>query len=176
MSITKAERQELRGVVRNQFRVLRKEVEQRTLEMTAEGEQQILDHFHDADVARADIDAAVNDVLQEALAKIRDLCKDRPDAGVPKRLNFAGGWVTWAPDRRPELRAALHSGLRAQMEAARLTLDRQEADLLRNLAVGALESEEAHNFLGTIPTVAELVPAVRLAELEAQFIEGDTDA
>ncbi len=47
-----------------------------------------------------------------------------------------------------------------------LQLDRQEADLLRSLSVGALESEEAHRFLAAIPTVSELVPAARLAELE----------
>lgn len=42
---------------------------------------------------------------------------------------------------------------------------RQEADLLRSLAVDALESDEARSFLGRIPTVGELVPSVRLAEL-----------
>ena len=170
--ITKTERQELRGVVRNQFRVLRKEVEQRMAEMIADGEQQILDRFHDADVRRAEIDEEVDYILRRALDEIRQVCKDRPDAGVPKRLNFTSGWVSWAPDRRGELRAALYSNLRAKADGAKLTLERQEADVLRNLAVGALESDEARAFLGTIPTVAELVPSVRLAELEAQF-DGD---
>lgn len=173
--MNKTERTELRGVVRNQFRVLRKEVEQRMAEMIAEGEQQILDRFHDADVTRNEIDEQVNEILNDALKKIRDVCAARPDAGVPKRLNFSGGWVTWAPDRRGELRAALYTNLRARAEGAKLTLERQEADLLRNLAVGALESAEAHQFLGTIPTVAELVPAVRLAELEAQFDAEDDE-
>jgi hypothetical protein len=49
-------------------------------------------------------------------------------------------------------------------------VERQEADLLRTLAVEALESEEARAFLKMIPSVAELVPSTRLNEL----IEGSS--
>src|SRR5205814_7946591 len=53
----------------------------------------------------------------------------------------------------------------AQVKAALLQLDRQEADLLTRLVAGALESDEARAFLGEIPTVSALVPADRLLEL-----------
>jgi hypothetical protein len=61
------------------------------------------------------------------------------------------------------------AAIEAQIEGALMRLDREEADLLRTLAIGAIESEEARNFLSAIPTVAELVPASRLAELEASL-------
>lgn len=173
--MNKTERTELRGVVRNQFRVLRKEVEQRMAEMIADGEQQILDKFYDADQERAVIDEEVQALLNETLTKIRDVCKNRPDARIPTKIRPFDFSIHWASDRRGELRAALYTNLRAKAEGAKLTLERQEADLLRNLAVGALESAEAHQFLGTIPTVAELVPSVRLAELEAQFDDGEAE-
>lgn len=56
--------------------------------------------------------------------------------------------------------------LNAKVSAAKTTLARQEADLLRKLAVDALETDEARAFLSTIPTVSELVPMSRLIELE----------
>lgn len=176
-SITKAERQELRGVVRQQFRVLRHEVQARSDELIAEGEQRILDSFRAADQRRYEIDEEVQHLLGETLDKIREVCRDRPDAGIPKHINMGfgagSGFVAWAPDRRGELRSALYTLITSRTASALLQLDRQEADLLRNLAVGALESDAAHAFLTTIPTVAELVPEVRLAELEAQFSDQD---
>ena len=85
--ITKTERTELRGIVRQQFRVLRAEVDQREAEVIADAEEQINGKYADEDAA-------------------------------------------WA-------------------EAARL------------------------DFLGAIPTVGELVPTARLAELEASLDKGD---
>jgi hypothetical protein len=46
-------------------------------------------------------------------------------------------------------------------------LDRKEADLLRRMAIEALESEEAVALIASIPIVSDLVPSVRLAEIEA---------
>ena len=67
---------------------------------------------------------------------------------------------------RSQLRRDGIAHIDADVRAAVVTLDRQEADLLRRLAEGALESEEARAFLGTIPTVASLVPGTRMLELE----------
>jgi hypothetical protein len=58
------------------------------------------------------------------------------------------------------------------VQQALLALDRQEADLLRNLALDALETDAARGFLDRIPTVADLVPSRRLREIEAQFDSG----
>jgi hypothetical protein len=52
---------------------------------------------------------------------------------------------------------------------AKLRLNRQEADLLRDISLGALESDEARQFLTGIPAAAELVPLARMAELEANL-------
>jgi len=70
---------------------------------------------------------------------------------------------------RTQLHRALVAGVKQQVVAAALALDRQEADLLRALAMEGLESEAARAFLARIPTVAELVPAARLREIEAAY-------
>ena len=111
--ITKAERTELRSIVRGQFKVLRAEFVQRQAELLAELEQRIADRYGESDAGRAKVAWRLREIVEEAIA-----------------------------------------------------LDRQEADLLRTLAVGALESEEARAFLAAIPTVGQLVPAARLAELD----------
>ncbi len=54
-------------------------------------------------------------------------------------------------------------------DQAQLTLDRQEADLLRSLALEGLETPAARAFLERIPTVGELVPSARLREIEQMF-------
>lgn len=173
MSITKGERTELRGVVRQQFRVLQDEVQQRASELLAEARREVEGRYADIDTARADVDAQALAIVEKAQRDIVDLLgrhpetKPRPGAG---RIGWPG--VSWQPDARFDLQGQASTEIVARASAARLQLKRQEADLLRNLAVDALETEEARAFLGTIPTAAELVPAVRLAELEAQFEDG----
>lgn len=54
----------------------------------------------------------------------------------------------------------------------RRDVDEQEVRLLRQLSEGALDSDEARGFLGTIPTVGELVPRAALRELEQQMDGG----
>jgi len=64
------------------------------------------------------------------------------------------------------------SDLNFKVRTAVLRLDRTEADLLRELSLDALESDEAKAFLSSIPSVSELVPGVRLAEIEASLGDG----
>lgn len=179
--ITKGERTELRSIVRQQFKVLRAEVDQREAEMVAEAEQRVYDRFKGVDEKRADLNDAVGRLVEETNREIEKLLHDRADdvGGIEswQRLGVPRGYglAHWSPDRRTELHRALVAGIEAQVQAAKLALQRQEADLLRTLAVGALESEEARKFLSDIPTVAQLVPTARLHELEAEF-DQDADA
>ena len=55
------------------------------------------------------------------------------------------------------------------MKTALLNLDRQEADLLQSLALQTIETDAARQFLAAIPSLGDLVPAARLAEIEAAF-------
>jgi hypothetical protein len=69
-----------------------------------------------------------------------------------------------------EAKTRIDLNIKERVRRAELAVERQEADLLRTLAVEALESEEARAFLKMIPSVAELVPSTRLNEL----IEGSS--
>lgn len=167
--ISKGERAELRSIVKQQFKVLRSELDQREMEMLADVEQEIVARYTDDDQAWSVVQHKVHEAVMEANRQINDALNE---AGYQVKGSTERMWVR-TPDMhqpqedRHQLRRLATSRIHAQVRGAKLRLEREEADLLRALAVGAIESEEARNFLTSIPTVGELVPAARLAELEA---------
>ena len=165
--IAKAERAELRGVVRQQFKVLRAEVEQRQAELLADVEAQITEKFSEEDAAWGGAAHLAHEAVLEANRKINDAYRDLLGDAHVERMYVQGQLPAKPTQRRHDLRGEAQRRLEAEVKAALLQLDRQEADLLRTLSVGSLESEEAREFLTKIPVVADLVPAARLAELEA---------
>ena len=182
--ITKGERGELRSIVRQQFKVLRSETEQRKAELIAEMEGRISDHYTDVDQKRQDLMWKCNEICEAASRQITDLLRgEEVDRGrgigaqrfeeitVNRPVRVQMERIDWSTEERVQRRRALAAAIEADIKGALMRLERQEADLLRTLAVGAIESEEARAFLTAIPSVAELVPASRLAELEAQFEE-----
>lgn len=184
--ITKTERVELRSVVRGQLKVLRAEIEQRKAELLAEMENRIADRYRDVDEQQQALMWKAHEICEAASREITDLfvgqqaergLHDDREISVQQPIRVRMEPIEWSKRDRVQLRRAMVAAIEAQIEGALLNLQRQEADLLRTLAVGAIESEEAKAFLTGIPSVAELVPSARLAELEAQFIneQGDSD-
>lgn len=168
MTITKGERTELRSIVRQQFKVLRAEVGQRRAEMHAEMEEEVVHRFREDD---ATWEACQFDIQQAVLACNRAVNDALYKHGYAAREGSERMWVEAPAMRKPDqaeqrhVRMAAAAKVEERVKGALLSLDRQEADLLRTLAVGAIESDEARSFLEAIPSVGELVPAARLAEL-----------
>lgn len=176
--MTKAERTELRSLVRNQFRVLRAEVEQREIELQADVEQQIADKYHAEDERWNAAYGQIREVLSTANKEVHDVLYQhglREKDGTEAVIVGLAREIREKPDarERANLRRLGFVKLAAKVKAATVDLDRREADMLRDLALGALESSEAQKFLTQIPSVGELVPASRLAELEASLEQDD---
>lgn len=178
--MSKSERAELRSVTRQQFKVLRDEVRQREKELLATIEAEMADRYREQDKARADVGFVLGQIALEANRKANDLLREHADAtgGEPAPDGhdfnlFHQPKIRWPENDRYSLREQAHRELTARVSGAVARLNRQEADLLRELALDAIESEEAHRFLANIPSVSELVPATRLAALEASL--GDDD-
>lgn len=175
MSITKTERAELKSIVRQQMKVLRAEVEQRASELLADVDEQIAEKFAGDDKRWADAAHLAQEAVLEANRKVNDAYRELMGEHHVERM-YVGAQLPQKPAReRIVLRQAAQSRIHERVQGALLQLQRQEADLLKTLAVGALESEEAQAFLSQIPTVSELVPAARLAELEASIDLRDED-
>lgn len=167
--MTKAERTELRQIVKGQFAVLRAEIDQRKAELITEVDGQIDEKFAVDDKAWADAAHLAHEAVMEANRKVNDAYRDLTGERHVERM-YVGAQL---PSRPREERFRLQQTSRHQIDAtvrgALLRLQRQEADLLRTLAVGAIESDEARAFLEAIPSVGELVPAARLTEIEASL-------
>lgn len=169
MSMTKTERQELKSIVRQQFRVLRQEVEHRATEVANEAEHAINNRYTDEDEAWEAATTEAHRLVLEANTRINDLYRN-----LPGRYHEDDIYIGFRPPRRnqekrADLRRLATSDIETKVADATLRLARQEADILRDLSLGALESEEARGFLAGIPAAAELVPLARLAELEADY-------
>lgn len=165
--ITKAERTELRSIVRQQFKVLRAEVEQRGAELVADLHEEIGARYTEEDDAWGLAAHKAHEAVLEANRAVNDAYRELLGDAHVERM-YVGAQLPAQPVRhRTVLKQAGAKRVEAQVKAALLGLDRQEADLLRTLAVGSIESDEARKFLEAIPAVSELVPVARLAELEA---------
>lgn len=170
--ITKGERSELRSLIRQQFKVLRAEVLQRQAELDAEVEAGITEKYADVDKAWADAEFLIYEAAREANRKANDVMRGLLADEWKAEKVIVGVVMPQKPTReRGVLRFEAQKKINAKIQSAILALDRQEADLLTKLAVGGLESDEARQFIDQIPTVSQLVPAVRLLELEAALNE-----
>ena len=167
--ITKGERTELRSLIRQRFKVLRAEVEARRAELAVELEERVAAKFADEDKRWADAMFLIDEAAREANRKANDILRgldiDAIDTSKEYLIVSNRGITKPATERNVMVRNGTKR-IDAQVKAAYLQLDRQEAELLTRLVANGLESDEARAFLGEIPTVSALVPADRLLELE----------
>lgn len=172
--ITATERRELRTVVRMRLKVLRAEVAAREADLTQEMERRLVERYRGDDEQNT---AFRNDVKKiqtkanEQLAKLKERYEDRFSGG---RWNSTGDdfsmpYTRRSTEDRQQLRKALLAGIQAELRAAKVALDRQEADLLENLSLDALQTSAARAFLEALPKAVELVPSQKLREIEARY-------
>jgi hypothetical protein len=179
--ITPGERRELRAVVRQQMRVLRTEVEQRKYELIAEAERRLAEKYRDEDIAADELQHRLARLTENTNRQLLEVLREYETLIDGRWKQRMSGYATPHIYRsntgsRDQLRKALVAGIDVQVKQAKLGLDRQEADLLKDLAVDALETSAAREFLTRIPTVAELVPSQRLREIEAAFDAKDASS
>lgn len=165
--LTPGDRRELRALVKKQFDVLRKEIKYRKDELIGEIESELLRRYRGQDerieqaqreIARAA--RAFDDSVAQIIAGLNATDPDLiASLGYRNRLNVSD-------PNRTQLHKALIAAVPQQIADASTKLDQQELSLLRELTIGALDTEAAQRFLSRIPTVGELVPKARLAEIE----------
>lgn len=175
--MTPGERRELRTVVRQRMKVLRADVAQRRMELLAEAERRLVERYRQQDKTVEDLNFAIAEVCEKASREVTDLIiavrGDADGVSIRRPVHIRAPQINTFSENRAQLHRAMVSGVEAQVKSALLDLDRKEADLLQSLALSTLETDAARDFLGAIPTVAELVPSSRLLEIEAAFGESD---
>ncbi len=167
--ITNSERAELRRIIRQRTKVLRADIEARRTELVTELDRQ-LEAETSADMKRwNDVQGAIEEAVKEANRKANDLYRefygaDRWGISADKTVVYAQKPEGPPTERNNERRRRMRD-IEAKVAGAHAELERREVTLLEELAIGALESAQAKDFLARIPTVAELVPSYRMAEL-----------
>jgi hypothetical protein len=157
---------------RQRMKVLRADV-QRRMELVAEAEQRLMERYRDQDKVIEDLNWRIQQIADQAGKDITDaILAVRGEAdgvSIRRPIKVNAPRLSSQIEDRTQLHRALIAGIEAQVRRALLELDRQEADLLETLALSAVETDAAREFLAAIPTVGELVPAARLKEIEAAF-------
>lgn len=166
--MTKGERQQLGVLLRRRFKVLRGEVETRSVELNAELRERVKQRFAQFDKDWDDAQTLIEEAVREANRKANDIIRSvYPDAPTDSDYQVVYSKPIGRPNsgRQDMLREGA-ARIDGQVKKAMQRLEVQEADLLERLTLGALESEEARSFFAQIPKVSELVPAERLLALE----------
>lgn len=176
VEMTPGERRQLSAVVRQRMKVLRADIAQRRMELIAEAETRLVERYRDQDKQIEDLNFRIAEIAEQASREITDLILatrgEESGVSIRRPVRLQAPQLRTVTEDRAQLHRAMVAGVEAQVRTALLDLDRKEADLLQSLALRALESNEAREFLSSIPTVADLVPAARLREIEAAFDEG----
>lgn len=171
--ITATERRELRTCVRATMKVLRAEVAAREADMTQEMERRLLERYRSDDEQATALNKEIEKLTaksNEGLAKLKEKYEELFSGG-----RWGGSDAFHSPriyrrsEDKQQLRDALKAGIKAELRAARVALDRQEVDLLYQLSVDALKTSAARAFLEALPKAIELVPTEKLREIEERF-------
>lgn len=167
--LTRAERDDLVRVARLRAKVARSSIAVREAELLAEVEEQLSEVYRVDDDAWADLTTTAEDAVRRADAEVAVRCAE---LGIPERfrpylrLSWYGRGESASAERRTELRRRAQARIAADGKAAKLAIERREAEVLVELYADGLTSDAAAQWLQSIPSPAELMPSVALAELE----------
>jgi hypothetical protein len=167
--ISRSDRTELARIVRMRAKVARNSIEARKAELLANFEDQLAAEYDFDDARWRVITDAAKRAVDEADAQVAAICDE---VGIPAdfrpRLNIV--WYDRGKNavaqRRAELRNTATARLDAMGKAAKVAIDHTELDACTELAAGALESDQARDWLERLPTVESLMPRISLPEIE----------
>lgn len=169
--ITATERRELRAVVRSQMKALRSEVAGRESKLRHEVDKLLAEKYHDENERIRKMKREAAKITEEANMKLRELLTAFEAESIGGSWDYGRREYETPPLRRTittrqQAEQQMTRAVQSQIRQAQHVIDRQEADLLKELAFDALRTDAAQQFLTKFPTAEELVPAPTLKEIE----------
>lgn len=169
--MSRAEREELKKLARERARVAKADAARRSADLKAMFEEQVVTIYeYDRDDVWKDAVEAAEQAVEEAQEKIVERCQA---LGIPRELApyLQFGWVgrgqQGVRQRQMELRGAAYKRIEAMERSARHEIDRSALEIQTQLVAAGLTSDDAVAFLGAMPTVDALMPAMDIRELTA---------
>lgn len=170
--MTKTEREELKRLARERARVAKADAHRRSADLKAIFEQELLAHYdYNRDEVWTEAVEAAKKAGQEAQAKIAARCEE---LGIPAAFapSLSVSWHAQGPAavqyEQADIRRAAYKRIEAQERAALADIDRAALDIQTNLVRAGLTSDAAVEFLSAMPSVADLMPAINIDELESK--------
>ena len=172
-TLTKAERAELRSLIRRRAGVAKKDIDARKAGLLADFEEQLIEEFRPEDERWAEVTRSCERAVADANKELTEVFNR---LGIREDIRPKLGWAWLArPDlemRKAALRRAASKRADAMCEQAKLTIDREAVSIEGRLAATALQSAEATEWLASLPQVDQLVAALDIAGVRAELEAG----
>jgi hypothetical protein len=171
--MTKGERDDLRRLIVRREKALKSAAKQRSAELLADFDSQLAAEY------RFDDDAvweAATKLAEAEVAKAQERVAARcAELGIPRKfapslkLFWSGrGYDNSVKQRREELRRVAYSRIEAIERAAVVQIDLLSVTAETEIAKAGLNSEAALAFIGTMPSVESLMPALSYSEIAGE--------
>lgn len=170
--MTKGEREELKRLARERARVAKQDTQRRTADLKAMFEQELLTMYdYNRDEVWKDAVEAAKKAGEEAAHIIAVRCEE---LGIPAAFapRLTVNWHQQGPAavnyEQADIRRAAYKRIEAQERGACAEIDRAALNVQTELVRAGLTSDAAIGFLETMPSVAELMPAVEISDLDVK--------
>lgn len=167
--LTKVERTELTQLVKMRGRLGKADVDAVKAERIATFEAELAAQFPANDPRWEAITADAERAIKTLDAEIAARCKAegiRPEFRPGLIVRWYERGENGIENRRAELRKVAQSQADAYAFAAKAEVDKWEVNARTEIVKGGLTSDAARAFLDSMPTAGELLPTLRLAELD----------
>ena len=172
--MTKAERNELVSLARKRERVAKTLAVHRASQLKADFEKQLDTKYRPQDdPVWEELYKNAERVAMEAQQALAADCEAK---GIPTQCApsihlswFARGRNTFK-EERIEMRRVAYTRIDELEKGAKFEIERVSLEVQTVLATGVLESTEARAFLERMPNVEELMPPLKLGEIEKQLL------
>lgn len=174
MAITKAERDELRRIVKGRFELLTSQMMQREVQIRNEIQKLVEAEHREAIKKMKKREEPFWKKIDAIYAEAREIVKEGVALGLTPRYGVvdynqisAGNRVTqWLIAHEGKKVNEAIAELKEKTGAAGINLRFEELKLLERIAVASLETEEAQELFSLIPDVDKLLPLPSTAKLK----------
>jgi hypothetical protein len=168
-AIRPGERAELRTLVRMRVKLLRSQIADRHATQMAQIDGRVAAKFQEDRSRIEELKTELDRVVTRANRAAKVVLAKYPDVAEMRTHMFSRPWINQPDQGKDKLRKAMVAMVTAATESAKLRVAKLEAELLSELALSAIKTDQAKEFVRTIPDIEELMPADRLNEIEARF-------
>lgn len=173
--MTRSDRDTLIKISRQRERVAKSEAKERSAQLLADFEKQLDRRYHYNENATWDAAMkAAREAFEKANANIAEECSR---LGIPAQFapTLSMGWHmagrNASKEERAEMRRVATKQIDALQKAAMTAIERRSLETQEKIMVGGLSTEDARQFLESMPTATALMPELSIEKVETLLIE-----